>query len=259
VQTDNQFREDTVEDRGEYVSDLYDLNETAMQAVATAAATALNVFQAAAAAAQSLWTEGFVAAWNDWEDGLNGAYLDATTAQNGADEAESDATAVADNTYAHSVDGAEEAEANGVASALNDQIARQEEGAARKTEAELLAQAQYDLDKAKADRTYRNDLAAAAVTHTSSVSAAAGQYAIDSDQVDVQEAQDLKDNDVDWFTALGSDNDTLAEDLAEGRVAFHQTEATNQHTAQVQQAIVTSTALDSTLAAGGRDAESMPS
>jgi hypothetical protein len=43
---------------------------------------------------------------------------------------------------AHSVDGADEAEANGVESALNDQIAREEEAAARKTEAELLAQAQ---------------------------------------------------------------------------------------------------------------------
>jgi hypothetical protein len=89
-----QFREATVEHRGDYEADLYVANETAMGAVAAAAGTPLATYQAAVATQQRLWTQTFVADWNLWEDDLSAAYLTRTMQQNAADLAHSAATGV---------------------------------------------------------------------------------------------------------------------------------------------------------------------
>jgi hypothetical protein len=93
--------------------------------------------------------------------------------------------------YQHTVDGADKAEADSVEFALDDETAKQEEAAALRTETELIAQAQYDLDKAQAERVYRNSLAAANTRWTATMAAAKGvrDLTVAGDQWDRETAE----------------------------------------------------------------------
>lgn len=339
-QTDDEFREATVADRGDYASSLYVQNETAMAAVAAAAGTSLAAFQAAAATQERIWTQAFAANWILWEDDLTAAYLDRTIQQNATDLAYSSATSAANNAYTHTIGAADEAEANGIDQALEDQTAREREAAARKTEEELIAQAQYDLDKAEAHRDFRNAVAAADASWTATVAAhrahcyvliscppsdverqaqaqrdiakaqaevafvadvgdaridlaeALGQVRVDyatrmgdaeitatseintaeaarteaygnadkvlagllsiadsswslvTDMADEDEGLALKLANVDWFTDLGADNETLSENLADATMTFHTAQAMANASDWQARALLTGAPLD---------------